>query len=106
MGRGKRNAQYQFLANSIDDSYPYVIVGGDFNTLTARSIADLEQKFAQIGMERVSADVGYTVGYPYLPFTLDHIFTRGFIPLEAGKIEKAVASDHVPIWITLVPKDL
>ena len=103
LGPHKRNAQVDALIESIDTSYQYIIVGGDFNTLTLESVEEVEDSFREIGMERVSKDVGYTAKYASLEFSLDHIFTRGLSLIEAGKVEEAVASDHYPICVTVAP---
>jgi endonuclease/exonuclease/phosphatase (EEP) superfamily protein YafD len=33
----------------------------------------------------------------------DHIFTKGFVVIEAETLPGATASDHLPIWVTLIP---
>lgn len=103
LGWRKRDAQMAFLVNSIDGSYGHAVVGGDFNTLTPRSIRELEDRFDRIGMERASRGTGCTVTYGFFGFTLDHIFTKGMSVKEAGISEESEASDHVPIWVEVVP---
>lgn len=104
LGREKRDAQIDALVKSIDPGYQYVVVGGDFNTLTPGSIKELEQSLNEIGMERATQGVGYTAQYGPLKFVLDHIFTGGMTLIEAGKSEEAEASDHLPIWTKLAPR--
>ena len=36
-----------------------------------------------------------------IPFTLDHIYTKGLDVMACGKVEHAEASDHLPLWTTL-----
>jgi endonuclease/exonuclease/phosphatase (EEP) superfamily protein YafD len=36
-----------------------------------------------------------------LKFELDHIFSRGFEVMSAGKVKEAKASDHIPVWTVL-----
>ena len=103
LGRRKRDGQIALLMNSIDGSYHHVVVGGDFNTLTPKSIRELEKKFDRIGMERASKSTGCTVTYPFFGFTLDHVFTKGMSVSGSGISGEAEASDHVPIWVELVP---
>ena len=103
LGSKKRNAQIDALVDSIDESYQYAIVGGDFNTLTPGSLEYLEAKFAQIGMERASAGAGYSAGVPPFVFTLDHVFAKGMPVMKAGNSEQAKASDHLPIWVSIAP---
>jgi endonuclease/exonuclease/phosphatase family metal-dependent hydrolase len=105
LGRQKRDAQVDALIENIDTSHPHVIVGGDFNTLTPRSAKELEDSFSEIGMEGATEGIEYTVRYPALEFSLDHIFTKGMAVIDAGKSEGAEASDHVPIWTKLMPRD-
>jgi endonuclease/exonuclease/phosphatase family metal-dependent hydrolase len=104
LGRQKRDAQVEALIESIDTSHQYIIVGGDFNTLTPRSTKELEQRFGEIGMDRATRDAENTARYAPLEFTLDHIFTKGMTVIEAGNLETAEASDHLPIWTKLTPR--
>jgi endonuclease/exonuclease/phosphatase family metal-dependent hydrolase len=104
LGPEKREDQVDALIESIDTNYPYIVVGGDFNTLTPGSVGDLEKSFAEIGMERATKDVGYTVKYGPFEAVLDHIFIAGMTVTQAGKSEEAKASDHFPIWAELTPR--
>jgi len=103
LGHQKRDAQIDALIESIDPDYQYIVVGGDFNTLTPQSIEELEESFSEIGMEQATQAVGYTAQYGSFKFVLDHIFTKGMTVVEAGKSEEAEASDHLPIWTKLTP---
>ena len=91
------------MVNSIDENHQYVIVGGDFNTLTPGSLKYLEAKFDQIGMERASKASGHSAGVAPLGFTLDHVFAKGMPAIEVGNSEQARASDHLPIWVSIAP---
>jgi endonuclease/exonuclease/phosphatase family metal-dependent hydrolase len=104
LGPEKREEQVDALIESIDTGYPYIVIGGDFNTLTPSSVVNLEESFAEIGMERVTTGVGDTVKYGPFEAALDHIFTAGMIVTQAGKSDEAKASDHFPIWAELVPR--
>lgn len=103
LGPQKRNGQVDALIDSIDTDYQHIIVGGDFNTLTRESAEDLEESFSEIGMLRASEGAGYTAKYGPFEFVLDHIFTKGMSATEVGKLEEAKASDHLPIWVQIVP---
>ncbi len=103
LSASKRADQLNSLVGSIDEGYPYVIVGGDFNTLTPGAVADLEQRFEAAGMQRASSGTGPTVQFESIGLTLDHIFVRGMAILAAGTAEQATASDHLPIWATMRP---
>jgi endonuclease/exonuclease/phosphatase (EEP) superfamily protein YafD len=78
-----------------------VIVGGDFNTVSSRSIADLDDRFGGIGLERATRHVGVTTTRLPISFAMDHIYTRGMSVLDAGKHSQAKASDHLPVWAHL-----
>jgi endonuclease/exonuclease/phosphatase family metal-dependent hydrolase len=79
-----------------------VIVGGDFNTVSNRSIKRLTGQFAEAGLIRASKGAGATVKkYATNPAAADHIFTRGFEVIDRGKVKDGRASDHYPVWITL-----
>jgi endonuclease/exonuclease/phosphatase family metal-dependent hydrolase len=103
LGRRKRDAQMALLVSSIDGNYRHAVVGGDFNTVTPKSVRQLEERFERIGMERASKGSGCTVRYPLLGFTLDHIFTKGMSVSKSGTCGMSEASDHVPIWVEVVP---
>ena len=101
LGYKKRLEQVDFLINNIDDDAEYVIVGGDFNTVSSRSINALDDRFGSIGLERATHRVGVTTTRLPVGFAMDHIYTRGMSVLDAGKHLEAKASDHLPIWAQL-----
>ena len=97
-----RDAQVAAIAEDIGLGDRLVIAGGDFNTVSGRSIQRMIHQFAQIGLTRVSAAAGPTIAkLGFRPSAIDHIFTRGFSELESGKVEDAEASDHFPVWVQL-----
>ncbi len=100
--RRHRNEQIVAVSQHIDTNHPYVIVGGDFNTVSRRSIKRLVNYMAEAGLERASKGAGPTVSKMKLtPSAADHIFARGFRPHGRGAIKKAKASDHFPVWVEL-----
>ncbi len=101
LGYKKRLEQVDFLINNIDQDAEYVIVGGDFNTLSSRSVVDLDDRFGSIGLERATHRVGVTTTRLPVGFAMDHIYTRGMSVLDAGKHAQAKASDHLPVWAQL-----
>ncbi|RME97572.1 MAG: endonuclease [Chloroflexi bacterium] len=101
LDRRKRLGQFEALAQDISPDAPAVIVGGDFNTATQRSISDLDKIFAQARLNRVSEGAGYTVQSNGLEFALDHVYARGFVPLQTGVYRNTSASDHFPVWVVL-----
>lgn len=101
LGYKKRLEQIDFLINNIDEDAEYVIVGGDFNTVSSRGIKDLDARFGDIRLERATHRVGVTTTRLPVGFAMDHIYTRGMSVLEAGKHSQAKASDHLPVWAHL-----
>ena len=96
-----REDQYTAVLNDIDLEAKFVIVGGDFNSFTEAAVEEIENVYRQAGFTRVSEGSGYTVVKYGIELTSDHIFAKGFVVDEAGKMALATASDHLPIWVTL-----
>lgn len=96
----KRSEQLDTLTTDIGEDSPYVIIGGDFNTLTESGVNALTERFAQANLERVSAGAEPTFSASGLEFTSDHIFSREMIPIEHGVWPDTQASDHFPVWVT------
>jgi endonuclease/exonuclease/phosphatase family metal-dependent hydrolase len=100
LGKTRRQAQVETITNDIaQQDQAYVLAGGDFNTTTQPSVAAVEELFAQVGLERVSAEAGPSVVLAGVPFSADHIFARGMVPLAAGTEPGTQASDHLPVWV-------
>lgn len=99
-----REDQYTAILADIDPEAKLVIVGGDFNSFTKAAVEALEKEYRQVGLMRVSERGGYTFIKYGIEMFSDHIFAKGFIFKEAGKMARATASDHLPIWVTLMPK--
>jgi endonuclease/exonuclease/phosphatase family metal-dependent hydrolase len=96
-----RNEQAQAIVDDIL-SMPDIdlaILGGDFNTITDADVAELQDIFAQAGLDQVSA--GASVEVASLGITADHLFARGFIPKDNGVYAHTTASDHFPVWAIL-----
>jgi len=102
LGQRGRGDQIQFLSEQIDPDYAYVLAGGDFNTLTPGSVAALDERLGQAGLERVSAGAGETYGLGGVGLKLDHLFARGMSVLETGVVEETETSDHQPLWADLL----
>lgn len=98
-----RMNQVQTLADVSAETLPCAIVGGDFNTVFGPEISWMANTFEQAGFDHASAEVGPTVSRFNVDAAADHIFTRGFEVLEAGKENDASASDHLPVWVRLDP---
>jgi endonuclease/exonuclease/phosphatase (EEP) superfamily protein YafD len=78
------------------------IVGGDFNSFTGAAVKRIEKHYGQAGFVRASRGCGYTFVRFGIRMPPDHIFAKGFDIKEAGKLAEAKASDHLPIWATLM----
>ncbi len=98
LSQQKRQEQIQALLNEISEDYEYVIVGGDFNTFTAASIVELENRFELVGLERASVGASPTFTRSNFSFTLDHVFAKGFSVIDNGVWKATEASDHYPVW--------
>ena len=98
-----RKAQVAAIADDIGPGESAVIVAGDFNTVSNRSIRRLKRIFGEIGLVRASAGAGTTLKkYKTRPSAADHIFTRGFEVKGRGTLYEALASDHFPVWVELI----
>ncbi len=91
---------------AVSKNYSHVIIAGDFNTPFGRNVKNIAKSFTASGFVRANSGVGWTARV--LPFglwkmELDHIFTKGFEVVAAGKFEEGQASDHVPLWTILNP---
>ncbi len=96
-----REDQYAAVLDDINSEAKFVIVGGDFNSFTESAVEEMENAYRQAGFTRVSEDSGYTVVKFGIELTSDHVFAKGFVVDDAGKLVIATASDHLPIWVTL-----
>ncbi|MGI9642371.1 MAG: endonuclease/exonuclease/phosphatase family protein [Acidimicrobiia bacterium] len=83
-----------------------LLVGGDFNTASKRSVATLTTAMDSVGLTRLSADAGWTMQRATRRFTLDHLFGRGFEVEDSGTVPGLAASDHSPLWVRLRFHDL
>jgi len=106
MNYDKRLEQADSLVRAVSKDYSYIIIAGDFNTPFGRNVKDIDKTFTASGFVRANSGVGWTARV--LPFglwkmELDHIFTKGFEIVAAGKFEEGRASDHVPLWTILKP---
>jgi endonuclease/exonuclease/phosphatase family metal-dependent hydrolase len=99
-----RDDQYEAVLNDIDPEASFIIVGGDFNSFTDASVESLEATYRKAGLARVSENGGNTVNKYGIELSPDHIFAKGFMIEKAGVLTTATASDHFPVWATLVLK--
>lgn len=105
LARDKRVNQKRTIVNSVSPNAKYVIVGGDFNSVTERYTT--EGLFKSAGFKRVTNGLDFTSYFylwifPVVGFNLDHIYARGMTVIGSpGKVMKAKASDHKPVWVKL-----
>ncbi len=97
-----RKAQIAAVVDDIGSGNGYVVAGGDFNTVSNRSIKRMVGQFAEIDLVRASKGAGPTVSvFGLQPSAADHIFARGLKVLAKGKVDTIKASDHFPVWVEL-----
>ena len=102
LSSGKRLRQFEEVAAVASRwSGELLVLGGDFNTVTRRSINALADRMASAGAARASVGAGTTLRRGGQEFTLDHIFVRGLVPDAAGVVPETEASDHRPLWVRL-----
>ena len=99
---GQRNSQLDVLVSEIGQEAGTVVIGGDFNSWSSGSIDTLDERFGEIGLERVSKGTGPTIEtYGGLKLTLDHIFASDFLKSQAGIWQQSKVSDHSAVWAIL-----
>lgn len=102
LGRSKRRAQVETMgASSSWWATKRAVVGGDFNTVSKRSIADLVERFQRRGFAHASAAATPTLRRGGRAFTLDHVFARGMPTIDSGVVRAPTVSDHDPVWVRL-----
>jgi len=101
---GFREDQYRAVLDDFRPDTGLVIIGGDFNSFTETDVQKIEGIFKEAGFIRASEASGNTIIKYGIGVSADHIFAKGFALRDAGKIDKAIASDHLPIWVTLMPE--
>jgi endonuclease/exonuclease/phosphatase family metal-dependent hydrolase len=97
-----RVGQMAAVLADVPDAAERVIIGGDFNTITARGVAALAEQYAAGGLDHATPGLGPTfTRFGLRPSAADHLFTRGFDVLDAGVLGDVSASDHFPVWARL-----
>jgi endonuclease/exonuclease/phosphatase family metal-dependent hydrolase len=84
-------------------AHAHVVVGGDFNTVTGRGAKALAASMASAGLRRVSSEDSRSYRRIGRGMMLDHVFGLGFDVIAAGVVETTEASDHLPLWVELLP---
>ena len=104
MGIDERMAQVDSVISSVPADFEYIVIGGDFNTVSSSTIKKVRERFEAAGFVHATREAGYTAEegpFGLLEFELDHIFVKGFEVLSAGTGDKTDVSDHLPIWLLL-----
>jgi endonuclease/exonuclease/phosphatase family metal-dependent hydrolase len=96
--------QCTYLLRDLDPKTRRVVVGGDFNSFSQRGIDKIDTLYRHAGFERASKGTGHTFVRWGFKMSPDHIFTKGFVVKEKGRLPEATASDHLPIWVTIMPE--
>lgn len=97
-----RQDQFEAVLANVGPDAAYVIVGGDFNTVTNADVEKLTSFHQDAGFVRATTDTGYTLLRYQVEAVADHVFSKGFTVVASGKMANATASDHLPIWTKLV----
>ena len=97
----KRQEQWVAVLNNVTEGAEYVVVGGDFNTVGAEEIQQLDEQMAAFGLVRPQGQNAPTASKFFMTATTDHIYMRGFTITEWGTLKTAKGSDHYPIWVKL-----
>jgi endonuclease/exonuclease/phosphatase family metal-dependent hydrolase len=100
----KRIDQANAVLDAVPDSINQVILGGDYNTLVQNTIDSLDIMVEKAGYQRATTDIDYTIEsspFGWLKLNLDHIYVKGFIPVNSGVYKESKASDHFPVWTRL-----
>lgn len=100
----KRRRQFDAIAR-VDARWPDgpMVIGGDFNTMTRRGVADVDTAMATAGASRVSVGADRTLRRGGREFSLDHVYARALAPVDCGVVHDLDVSDHRPLWVRLRP---
>ena len=95
----RRRRQLLEVARDIErQSSERVIVAGDFNSASSRSIRSFDRCLSPTGLHRLTPADHATFHRFGRSFALDHIYARGLEPKDVGVVANASASDHQPVW--------
>lgn len=78
-----------------------VVIGGDFNTASSRSISVFDRVMGDYGFDRLDDGAEPTFDRFGRSFRLDHLYGRGVERVSGGTAIDAGTSDHQPLWVTL-----
>ena len=101
MKPNQRSERIQGILDKIPEDIKYLIIAGDFNTITQKNQDEVIKTFLEADFEYATSNVDWTYKHWYLlnqKATFDHIFSRGMKIIRSGKIDDRGPSDHLPIW--------
>lgn len=98
----RRVEQFAAVAKDADwHTIDLVVVGGDFNTVTARGVRALVNTMSTAGLGKVSSESAPSYRRGGRDLVLDHVFAAGFESATSGVVGGTTASDHAPLWVEL-----
>ncbi len=94
------------------DSHPFsrlhprtpIIVGGDFNAASLRSLRSFDSPLQSVGFERVTDESMKSFRRFGRDFALDHLYVRDLAASSVGVELESTASDHQAVWAELEVK--
>jgi len=92
------------ITDQIPNSNKYCIIAGDFNSFTKKDRMHITQSLNTADFEHMTKNIEWTYKQWFFfnrKSTLDHIYAKGLIFIQAGKVEDKSISDHLPIWTEL-----
>ncbi len=78
-----------------------IVIGGDFNTATSRSVSVFDRVMGDYGFDRLDDGAEPTFDRFGRSFRLDHLYGRGLELVSGGTALDAGTSDHQPLWAML-----
>ena len=97
MTPAQRQDQVKALLADVPADARFVVIGGDFNTVTPIERGVLLDMMAKSDLEWLTEDAGATVQEAGVGIIMDYIFGRGLDVTDSGVVESE-ASDHLPLW--------
>lgn len=96
-----RVAQVRSVAEVTNFHSHPCIIGGDFNTASARSLRNFDAPLHSVGFERVTDSSMKSFRRFGRDFALDHLYVRDLTAQSVGVEMSSTASDHQPVWAEL-----
>ena len=98
MSPAHRIDQVKAMLDDVPDDAPFVIIGGDFNTVTPIERKALVDMMAEKEFVWLTEGAGASVKELGVGVIMDYIFARGFSARRMGVVDSE-ASDHLPLWV-------